>query len=129
MSEKLYAGSAEVVITPPLGVSMAGYYHDRRADDVLDDLYARALVVQSGETAAALVVCDLIGLDRADTLEARAMIEERVGIPPTQVMICCTHTHTGPITSPWPDMGMFPDEAYMNVLKHKIIEHSLIQHY
>jgi len=101
---------------------MDGYFHDRRADDVLDDLYARTLVVQSSETTAALVVCDLIGLDRADTLETRATIEERVGIPSSQVMICCTHTHTGPITSPWLDMGMFPDEAYMNVLKHKIAD-------
>ena len=122
MDNQLHAGSAEVVITPPLGVSMAGYYEDRRADDVLDDLYAKALVISTKETIAALVVCDLIGLERAITSRLREMIEVRTQIPAAHVMICCTHTHTGPMTSAWPSTGVYPDEAYMDVLVHKIAD-------
>lgn len=122
METQLCSGSSEVVITPPLGVSMAGYYHDRRADDVLDDLYAKALVLRSGSTTAALVVCDLIGLDRATTTEIRAMVEGRLGIPPSHVMICCTHTHTGPQTVAWAAAGQIPDGPYMAVLKRKVAD-------
>ena len=96
MSAPFRAGAAEVLITPPLGISMSGYYNDRKADDVHDELYAHALVLESGEAKAALVVCDIIGLDRSLASESRQMIEERTGIPAAAVMICCTHTHTGP---------------------------------
>ena len=72
MSTQLSAGKAEIVITPPLGVSIAGYYHDRKADDILDDLYARALVLSQSPTSTALVICDIIGLDQ--TLTARVRV-------------------------------------------------------
>ena len=39
------AGAATVVITPPAGTPLAGYYSFRAADGVLDDLYAKAVVV------------------------------------------------------------------------------------
>ena len=37
------AGAARSVITPPLGAAMAGYYHFRACDGVLDDLHASAM--------------------------------------------------------------------------------------
>ncbi len=118
----LNMGRAELVITPPLGVSLAGYYHDRRADDVLDDLFARAVVLQAGETRLAIVVCDLIHLERSIIQTVRTSIYEQIGIPPEKVMICCTHTHTGPMTNAWPSAGLFPDEAYLQVLARKIVD-------
>ena len=57
-------GTAAVKITPPLGTPMAGYYTQRGSRGVLDDLYAKAAVLDDGKTKAALVVCDLIGLPR-----------------------------------------------------------------
>jgi hypothetical protein len=101
---------------------MAGYYHDRKADDVLDDLYARALVLSDNKTSAALVVCDLIGLRREMTAQVRADIAQRTGIPAANTLICCTHTHTGPITEPWPKAGIYPDPAYLDVLAKKIAD-------
>lgn len=122
MGSPLLAGQAQVVITPPLGHSLAGYYHDRKADDVRDDLYARAVVLSDGQTHAALVVCDLIGLRREMTDAVRARIARRTDIPTAHVLICCTHTHTGPLTSPWPEVGLYPDPAYLDVLTAKIAD-------
>jgi hypothetical protein len=101
---------------------MAGYYHDRKADDILDDLYARALVLSDETTSAALVVCDLIGLRREMTGRIRAEIERRTGLPAENVLICCTHTHTGPITAPWTEAGIYPQQAYLDVLESKIAD-------
>ncbi len=121
MSE-LRAGAAEVVITPPLGISMAGYYNDRKADDVHDDLLAHALALESGADRAAVVVCDLIGLDRELANESRGLIEERTGIPAAAVMICCTHTHTGPVISRKPSRILVADPGYADMVVRKVAD-------
>jgi neutral ceramidase len=92
----LRVGVAAVDITPPPGIPMAGYYHERGADDVLDPLFSKAMVVESGGERAAFVVLDLISITRGITDEARAQIEKATGIPGGRVMISATHAHTGP---------------------------------
>jgi neutral ceramidase len=82
----LRVGAAAVNITPPLGIPLAGYYHARGADGVIDDLFAKALVLDDGQTQAALVVCDLISVPRDTVVEARQLIEQ-LSIPGRQVMI------------------------------------------
>ena len=42
---ELRVGAAQVVITPPDGTPMAGYYHERLSGGVHDDLYAKAIVI------------------------------------------------------------------------------------
>ncbi|OHB76881.1 MAG: hypothetical protein A2W31_00450 [Planctomycetes bacterium RBG_16_64_10] len=93
----LSLGTAAVKITPPSGTPMAGYYGRRDSQGVLDDLYAKAVVLDDGNTNAALVVCDLIGLPRAVVLEARRLVEGSTGIAADNVMISATHTHTAPV--------------------------------
>jgi neutral ceramidase len=44
---------ASVDITPPLGIPMAGYYHARGADGVLDPLFSKAMIIKSGGERAA----------------------------------------------------------------------------
>lgn len=96
-ADDLRVGAAMVRITPPPGTPMAGYYHERAADGVLDDLYARALVLEKDGVTAALVSLDLIGTLRPFVVEARRLVEQETGIPAGQVMISATHTHTGPV--------------------------------
>ena len=61
------AGCAQKVITPPTGVSLAGYFHDRIGETVRDDLFARAVVIEAnGERAAHTFVVELAN-ERAST--------------------------------------------------------------
>jgi hypothetical protein len=90
-------GAAATVITPPEGTPLAGYYSERGSKTVLDDIYSKAVVLEVGDTRAALVVCDLISLPRHVVTEARRQIEAATGIPGAHVMISATHTHTGPV--------------------------------
>jgi hypothetical protein len=76
---------------------MAGYYFNRGATGVHDDLHAKAIVVDSGGVKAALVACDLIGLPESVVERARGLVSERTGIPAPNVMISATHAHTGPV--------------------------------
>ncbi|MCL6505823.1 MAG: hypothetical protein K6T59_02260 [Bryobacteraceae bacterium] len=97
---ELRVGAASVKITPPVGVPLAGYYNVRLATGVHDELYAKALVLESGGSRAALVACDLIALEQDLVEAARALIEKATGIPGEHVMISATHTHTGPLLNP-----------------------------
>jgi len=110
-------GVSSVNITPPIGVPMAGYSaRDDVSIGIHDDLYAKAIVFDDGNTKAALIRCDLIGLEREFVEEVRKLIESDTGICGKNVMITCTHTHSGPITNP-----IFPElNAWMNVLSRKI---------
>jgi neutral ceramidase len=96
-SAEVRVGSAAVVITPPIGTPLAGYYETRISQGVHDDLYAKALVLVCGGTRAAMVCCDLITMPPNVAGEARRLIEKDTGLKPAQVMISATHCHTGPI--------------------------------
>lgn len=124
----LRAGAASVDITPPLGIPLAGYYHERGADGVLDPLQSKALVIESGGTRVALVVLDLISITRGVTDEARVGIETTTGIRADHVMVAATHAHTGPELAGRgrrsAELGAekSPSVAYTESLPAKIVE-------
>jgi neutral ceramidase len=92
----LKVGVAEVDITPPVGFPMAGYYHERLAEGTIDPLQAKAIVLVEGETAGALVVCDLIGIATDLSREIRKRASEKTGIPASNIVVSATHSHTAP---------------------------------
>ncbi len=92
-SQSLQAGAARVRITPEKLPYLAGYSENRRAEEVHDDVYASAVVIQAGETKMALVSCDLIGLLRPAVQDIRSKVSS---VPPTNIIIAATHTHSGP---------------------------------
>ena len=116
----LKAGAAQRDITPLLGISLVGYFHDRKAVDVRDPLYAKAIVLEADGERIAIVLCDLIALEREEVEKARELIESRCGIPPQNVMIACTHTHTGPATVS--ALGVDRDEGYLEFLVPRIAD-------
>ncbi len=122
----LRAGVATEDITPALGIPLAGYYHERRAEAVLDPLFCRALVLEAEGSRLALVTLDLIEVPRAVTDAAREQIAGQSGIPAERVMISATHTHTGPVLI-WPgELSAIPGApspavlAYTEALPGKI---------
>jgi hypothetical protein len=125
---ELRAGAAAVVITPPSGAAMAGYYQNRAAAGVHDDLYAKAIVFEKDGVRAVLATCDLVSIPGAVVLEARTLIQQSVGIPPSFVMISATHTHTGPIVMEQPSRYNLSNEGkriaddYTAALPGKIAE-------
>ena len=88
------AGAATSNITPPIGALRAGSFAPYPTVHVHDELHARCLVLNDGETTLAFAVVDLVGFHRSVSVEARRLIEERSGIPSENVMISATHTHS-----------------------------------
>jgi len=93
---KLGCGIAK--ITPGLGVFMAGYFEERKATAIHDDLYARALVFKDDDVTAALLCCDVISIHRNQVAAIQKRVAGHTEIKPENVMVCATHTHTGPVT-------------------------------
>jgi hypothetical protein len=113
-------GRARVCVTPALGAKLAGYFHDREATYVRDDIFVRAVVIDNGETQLALVSCDLISMTAEVADPAKAIIEEKTGIPAGNILICATHTHTGPELRPRGSVAR--DEEWTKDLVHRIAE-------
>jgi predicted neutral ceramidase superfamily lipid hydrolase len=78
---------------------MAGFgARDHPSEGVLHDLWAKALVLQDpGGQRAALVTLDVCGIDRALSLDIRERIKERHGLERAEVVLACSHTHSGPV--------------------------------
>lgn len=94
MPTTLKAGSASTNITPPLGTRIPGGFRPRYAENVDDELFAKAVVIDNGTTRIAIVTCDLIAIPEKVADAAKARIVDRCDIPPAHVMINATHTHT-----------------------------------
>ena len=93
-ADSLQAGAATSNITPPLGEPIVGGFTPFPSKHIHDELHARCLVLDDGRTKLALVVCDLLGIHRLVSDEARRLIEKQTGIPAANVMISATHTHS-----------------------------------
>ena len=91
---RLKAGAATSNITPEIGGKIIGGFLPIPSKHIHDELHARCLVLDDGERKVALVVCDLLGIHRAVSDEARRLIAERSGIPADCVVISATHTHS-----------------------------------
>ena len=96
-AEPLQLGAAEIDITPPVGYRLAGYFNERLATGTHDPLHAKAIVLQQGKEQVALVSCDLVGLSLNVSTIARAQASARTGIPVKNIVVCATHSHTGPL--------------------------------
>jgi neutral ceramidase len=90
------AGTAKKVINNELGtyIQAAGYF--KTVKYIRDDLEANALWLESNGTGMLFISCDLVGMDVDYAQNALAAIAETVNIPKENIIIGCTHTHSGP---------------------------------
>jgi len=90
------AGTAKVNITPPPGLFLSGYGAKIISRGIHDKLYAKTVVMDDGDTKIALVSTDLIGLESVSVSKIRRLAKKLTGIKEGNIMICSTHTHSGP---------------------------------
>jgi len=87
-------GFYEKEITPPLGCGIPGYFNIRRGCDVLDRLYARAVVVKEADEKIAIISVDGLQPEKNVCKAITDRIAKYTGIPRNNVMIGFTHSHT-----------------------------------
>lgn len=93
--EKVFrAGAATSNITPPLGELIVGGWKPIPATHVHDELYARCLILDDGETKIGFVICDNVGIPREVFDTARKLIDEETDLDVSKLLMASTHTHS-----------------------------------
>ena len=106
---KLLTGIARVDITPEIGACLYGYYPDFHSESVRDNLTATAFAFESGRKRVLMIsVCVCLINTQLDK-KTREKISEKTGVCPQNILLCATHTHSGPALegeSGWGDIDM-----------------------
>ena len=119
---ELRVGASSTEINPGAGTYLGGYGQARRCTGVHDNLYAKAVVFNDGDSTVALVILDSVGAqyDTVQEIRKQASAETKaIALPPERILVCSTHTHCSPDV-----IGIYgPDEtttgrtpAYMKLL-------------
>ena len=93
---KLQVGFGRVNINPPLGAFVAGYFIDRFADGVLDDLEASAVAFELGGKRAVIVTADLCEVPTPTAEYLIKCIGEKAGLQKEDIFFVVSHSHTSP---------------------------------
>jgi neutral ceramidase len=124
MPPQLRVGVSRAVTTPPVGIAHPfwGAQTHTRAEGVDLDLWTTALVATDGVTTVAIVESDLPNVPNALSADVRRRVSELTDIPPANVRLTATHTHSGGALAP----GWYPDGAemipgYITMVTDKIV--------
>lgn len=118
----LEAGAAAVDISPKkLPAIKNGGFLQAIADRVDDPLFARALVLKSGDTTVALCLVDSCMLPTDVCDAAKAIVTKETGVPADRILIASTHTHSAPGAMAM-CLGTRKDEAYTAQLIPQLAE-------
>jgi neutral ceramidase len=96
VTSNLRAGVAKVDITPDVTKGLPVVGHRRTVFAIRDPLRAGVLVLNDGETKAAIVTLDTIGAWDEMVQLARQRIQSLTGIPAANIMVTASHNHSGP---------------------------------
>ena len=116
MTPQLHAGVARRIISPPKGIFLIGYGDRAKGNiGIHDDLTATALVLDDGTTHIAIVALDML------TINEFVVDRVRARLAPTEVLLCCSHTHSGPIAYA-DEKSSRKNREYIDLLVDNIIE-------
>lgn len=119
-------GFAQVDITPPLGTPMGGQPCEYRAKGVETRLYARAMCLDDGQTTVLIASGDILLIPNGLAADTCREAMEATGVPEANVVVCATHTHSGPSTVQV--LGADFDATYLETLRRKIVEALTLAH-
>ncbi len=116
-ADGLSAGFGLADITPDVKgktpVYIAGYGQNRRATDVHDPLYARAIVLDDGQKKIAIATVDVVGVQYPVVEQIRKRLD---GFD--YVLVSSTHNHEGPDT-----MGIWGPSPFKSGIDPEYLEH------
>jgi hypothetical protein len=118
----MLASFTEVDITPPAGTRKIGWLKDIVGDHVIDPLFARVCVLQSGGAdvqRVAFVQLDTLSVGRKQVAEVRKRVGEKYKFPGANVMVSATHNHAGPAVVRAGEVKA--DPQYVEALTQKIV--------
>jgi neutral ceramidase len=121
----LMAGEGRADITPPLGIELAGFHKapgkERRISAIRQPSQVRALALSLGDTEVAICSLDVIAVDAAITARIQKSASAQTGIPPENIRVATTHTHSMPSFCRYRQWGAVPAE-FMAAVERRTVE-------
>jgi len=114
------AAFTEIDITPPLGATKIGWLKRIVPTRVLDPLFARVAILESGRSRIAFIALDTLFVRAEETAAIRLEVEHRYGFPSGNVMVAATHNHGGPAVAECGDVR--PDETYCRTMVERCVK-------
>ena len=101
MQQETWLGCAAGVIETPLFVELYGYgpFLGRRNRGVRDPLRCRAASFRQGGQRVLVIANDLVTMSRSGAWAIRQGIAAQAEIAPEAILVCGSHTHSGPTVS------------------------------
>ena len=99
INQMMDVGVARIDITPDGPIRMAGYAirEKTESEGILQKLEAKALAFGSdAQSPSILITVDLIGIPGHITTSLAERLSSKIGIDPAHLVICASHTHSGP---------------------------------
>ena len=93
------AGFAREVITPPVGLPLAGYFSPRPNKGALDDLHVKVLLFSDGRTICGVLSLDVCMVGDRLLQRIHEELENQGAAFHRNLIIAATHTHTAPYTT------------------------------
>lgn len=99
--EHFTCGFSKAILTPTdvkdNKYFIAGYDSNNKAEDVLDDMFARAIFIDDNKGKGGVIFCsiDAVGMSRKDINDIRKLVLKSSEIGKLKsINICCTHSHS-----------------------------------
>ena len=115
------AGAATSNITGYLGQVIVGGIMELKSTHVHDELQARCLALDNGETRLVFVVCDSCMIPRDVFDEAKLLVRETSDLPLENMVLSATHTHSAPAAA-WCHLSGRPDPEYQKFIARRIAD-------
>jgi hypothetical protein len=125
------AATARIVITPGEPLWLAGYgSRTHGAEGKLHELWVKVLALEApGGRRGVVITSDVCGFSKTAVAAIRGGLQSRCGLEPSQVMITCSHTHSGPVLReclidyyPLDAAGLARVEQYSRDLERRVID-------
>ena len=118
-SANLHVGAAAVELEADDSMIIAGGILPGKAKGQEGKLRAVAVVVEKGGQKVAIVACDILMITRDLLDPVVEEIQKKTGIPSSNVMINCTHTHHAPSCTVLHGYGR--DETFCKTVQRAIV--------
>lgn len=120
----LYAGTAVMDITPPVGYLLSGHVaRTAKSHRTHDPLRLKVLSLRNGSARIAIVTADLIGFSAEFVDILRVELLAKTGLKKEELFLAASHTHTGPAmlgsSSTMAAENILSD--YISNVRHKIV--------
>lgn len=107
----------KVSITPPINNTFPDFFF--QPEGVLDEIYARAAILDAGSSPVIIVALDVLGVGVAEVADLETALSDKIGIATERVWIAGSHSHSAPILCPIDLYGGF--SPYLTGLKDRLV--------